>query len=346
MIINTIQISSISVLLGACIVALLAVLVVLYEFATRRLPKSDGWARAAFAAIGAVGCAATYHEFHLAPQNVTGDPAAFSLANLLFVALVGVGCALFGSIDGWMRPGRSTVGQPIAWAFVLVMSGLGSWSFAQLERLNRGVPLMAIDPIALGELRTLPNLYGVTDLGRPIELSRWVSKDEDATFETLQIPGPLHGGMQRGEATEDTNCHGWIFTGGRHFLSGRMVDRILDDNGYHIVSDPEPNDVVVYRNAQQEVLHTALVRGRLNDGLVIVESKFGVGARFLHLPEDQPYSPRFEFYRTDRGRHDIAIRNGTPGDVTRRRTDGRSATLRSPSTVDRPFDLRPTGRNS
>ena len=32
------------------------------------------------------------------------------------------------------------------------------------------------------------------------------------------------------------NCHGWVFTGGRFWVSGEDVPRILEDNGYRRVS--------------------------------------------------------------------------------------------------------------
>jgi len=50
-----------------------------------------------------------------------------------------------------------------------------------------------------------------------------------------------------------------------------------------------------------------LVQGLLAEGTVIVESKWGIDQRFLHLPDDQPYSTLYAYYRTERVNHLIEI---------------------------------------
>ena len=72
------------------------------------------------------------------------------------------------------------------------------------------------------------------------------------------------------------------------------------------MSKPEPNDVVVYRGHEGTILHTGLVRGSL-EGATIVESKWGVGALYMHIAEEQPYSQDISYYRTDRPSHGILI---------------------------------------
>ena len=73
-------------------------------------------------------------------------------------------------------------------------------------------------------------------------------------------------------------------------MRGREVATLLADNGYQIVEHPAVNDVVVYRGGEGTILHTGMVRGVLDDGTVLVESKWGLEGRYLHRPEDQPYS--------------------------------------------------------
>jgi hypothetical protein len=45
----------------------------------------------------------------------------------------------------------------------------------------------------------------------------------------------------------------------------------------------------------------------LNDGTVLAESKWGIDQRFIHLPEHQPYSSDFTYYRTNRRDHRILV---------------------------------------
>ena len=76
--------------------------------------------------------------------------------------------------------------------------------------------------------------------------------------------------------------------------------------------------MVIYRDLQSKIVHTGLVVGILSDGSVMVESKWSVGCRFLHRPEDQPYSTVFAYYRTSRRNHTLAIRAQTQPYVAER----------------------------
>src|SRR5581483_327720 len=65
--------------------------------------------------------------------------------------------------------------------------------------------------------------------------------------------------VRRRPPDETTNCHGWVFAAGRFWVGGGQVDAILKENRYAAVSDPQPGDLVVYRN-YGDVTHTAVVR--------------------------------------------------------------------------------------
>ena len=54
---------------------------------------------------------------------------------------------------------------------------------------------------------------------------------------------------------------------------------------------------MVYRDEQNEIVHTGLVRMAFDDGRVLVESKWGLGGRYLHLANDEPSLKSFAFYR-------------------------------------------------
>src|SRR5262249_17731523 len=116
------------------------------------------------------------------------------------------------------------------------------------------------------------------------------------------------------------NCHGWVFTGGRYWLLGKDLDRILADNGYETVTGPAAGGGVIFRDGGGGTLHSRIVRGRTGEGQVLVESKWGRMGCFIHTPEDQPYAAEWKFYRSPRKGHSLS---GTdtpykPGSTSRR----------------------------
>ena len=154
-----------------------------------------------------------------------------------------------------------------------------------------------------------------TDVDNDIPLYRLETGDREFDEYASSVGEKLssfnHLGIRRQDADKMANCHGWVFTEGRFLLKGMDVDRILCDNHYFIVKDPKPGDIVIYRNEDGGILHTALVQGILRDGNVITESKWGIDQRFLHLPANQPYSEFYEYYRTNRPNHLINVREST-----------------------------------
>jgi hypothetical protein len=109
--------------------------------------------------------------------------------------------------------------------------------------------------------------------------------------------------IRRGSPNDDSNCHGWVFTGGRFNLGGRFVDTILSDNGYKAVSAPAAGDLCVYRGSRGEVTHTGVVRGVLDDGMVLIESKWGRMGVYLHPAGETCYGGKYAYHRTSRGGH-------------------------------------------
>ncbi|MDX1927170.1 MAG: hypothetical protein SFV81_11670 [Pirellulaceae bacterium] len=161
-----------------------------------------------------------------------------------------------------------------------------------------------------GRLVDKATVCGTTDRGQPIRLlereitpiafEEYIKKCR-ATMDVL-----AERAMLRAQPYAQSNCHGWVFTQGQHILKGEDVQCILTDNNYIEVSTPQANDIAVYRSDDGMILHTGLVRGSL-EGATIVESKWGIGALYLHVAEEQPYSPNITYYRTDRPSHDITI---------------------------------------
>jgi hypothetical protein len=111
--------------------------------------------------------------------------------------------------------------------------------------------------------------------------------------------------------SEDCNCHGWVFTGGRYWLSPESVEKILLENGYHTVSDPRPGDVVIYRQGGV-ISHTAIVYTALPSRPIMVEGKWGAMGVYLHAIGECAYGNSYTFHRSKREGHVVAGLDGKP----------------------------------
>jgi hypothetical protein len=120
--------------------------------------------------------------------------------------------------------------------------------------------------------------------------------------------------IKRLGAGPPSNCHGWVFTGGRYFLSPDDVEKILVGNDYRRVTSPKADDLAIYRDVAGHIVHSGIVR--LTDKeLVIVESQWGVNARYLHEPAQQPYSASVEYYRSPRNGHQVRLIDAPAGEL-------------------------------
>lgn len=165
--------------------------------------------------------------------------------------------------------------------------------------------------LGLPEIVIVPDMAALTDRGQAIPVRRYADPATDRSVpEGYEGRAILAGG---GEAL--SNCHGWVFTGGRYAIAGENVDAILRDNGYERVSEPGLHDLIIYRDAAGRPVHTGVVKAVGADGFVLVESKWGSLRVFWHTPGDQGYSPRFDYWRSERGGHllEIVRRAGVAG---------------------------------
>jgi hypothetical protein len=147
-----------------------------------------------------------------------------------------------------------------------------------------------------------------TDRGARIPVYRFADGHgvpEEQLVARLQARAPAftQSAIQQAPAELRANCHGWVFAGGEFIVRGAAVDQILQDNGYRAVSEPQPGDVIVYRDIDNHVLHTGVVKATGNDGFLLIESKWGLHGRFLHEPQHQSYSSDFAYYRSPRRGH-------------------------------------------
>jgi len=162
----------------------------------------------------------------------------------------------------------------------------------------------------------IPGIRIVTDRGRKLKLYRFVVTDEAAEAERHWVAeGRLECHIIRtGEVDPSSNCHGWVFTGGRYAIHPDDVESILEDNGYQPVASPSKGDLIVYRNEAGVVMHTGIVLEVVHENLVLIESKWGPLGRFLHPPEYQPYGANYSYYHSSREGHQMPIVETTDQD--------------------------------
>lgn len=121
-----------------------------------------------------------------------------------------------------------------------------------------------------------------------------------------------HYVIRLGPPDERANCHGWVFTGGRYLLGPDDVELILKENGYAEVSEPQPGDLVVYRQGGT-VAHTAVVRYVTEGQPVLVAGKWGALGVFLHAADKSCYGTEYTFHRSTRRGHLLVGLGGEPG---------------------------------
>jgi hypothetical protein len=191
------------------------------------------------------------------------------------------------STGRWNRAGAAGL-----LACLLAVAAAAGWRFEHSLGISGGACLrgsMDVEPLH-GEAL-------LTDRGRLVTVYR--AKVDGSFLTHSEYPQGTYNNQRIEQAPEDlqSNCHGWVFAGGRYLLTGDGVEMILADNNYRTVAAPQPGDVVIYRDRSKQIVHTGLVRLVLDNGTVIVESKWGIGGRYLHKPEDQFYTPAFAYYR-------------------------------------------------
>ncbi|MFO0929396.1 MAG: hypothetical protein U0736_20605 [Gemmataceae bacterium] len=158
------------------------------------------------------------------------------------------------------------------------------------------------------ELRPCPSATAFTDAGHPVPLWEPARASGNADFQQAE-QAFLHQAynlhlLQTMPPKSDCNCHGWVFTGGRCWVRGTAVETILHDNRYQVVSQPVPGDLAVFRDEQGQVMHTALVRLVRDDGVVLLESKWGILGCYLHTASMHAYGQfACTYHRTRRGGH-------------------------------------------
>lgn len=204
------------------------------------------------------------------------------------IGQVWIGQRLSGNAHRWKMAGL--VGL-LVWQVAMI--GWSGWRYREEIVQVAGIPDggLELDPVAGKAI--------LTDKQRMVPLYRARLVGGTQTF--LKESGyAFANAIKRTDSDLATNCHGWVFTGGKYLIDNKDVQMILDDNGYQRVDKPQVGDVIVYRDSADEVVHSGLVRLVFGDGQVLIESKWGVTGRFLHRAKEPTFSEYFAYYRTDR----------------------------------------------
>jgi hypothetical protein len=223
-------------------------------------------------------------------------------------------------------PGLSRFCRPRFQATALCLS-CGLLLAYQVHQLNREeVESLDAAEAQLSGIQAPPafvlqeNHTALTDAGKPIPLFRIHPDDLSYTSSSVEearvSQRSLHCGLvQTGPASDDYNCHGWIFAGGRFWVRGNVVESILADNGYKAVPRPVAGDLAVFRDQRGEVSHTGLVHRVGDDEAVLVESKWGKLGRYVHTCADHIYGDNTcTFYRSSRSGHLLrGLESAQPG---------------------------------
>jgi len=207
------------------------------------------------------------------------------------------------------------VRNPLArWSAVGVLglfAAVGGVTYSESEfQLTIDREMADLEVMASPPPSTTPSIRAVTDLGRDIvlkEATEFRSQDDMRTLENAMFSSnPIRDAVIRMQPADDrTNCHGWVLTGGRYWVSGEEVTRILAENGYLPTRQPHPGDLVIYRSGDK-ISHTAIVRYVTPSLPVLVEGKWGCTSVFLHPVDKSIYGDSFIFYRSARKGHVLA----------------------------------------
>ena len=243
------------------------------------------------------------------PAQAALTGALLALAGLVTLAAPAAAVArAAASLRVLARPGVQAAALAVGGGGLLV-GGIARFESAR-DRADQADIDFMMDVTWKPPTREAVDVRAWTDAGRPVALHEPVtprSRAESAGAErrALDVASNVGRMIRTGPPDDTANCHGWVFTGGRFWLSPDGVAAILADNGYQPVSDPRPGDVVIYRSGEL-ITHTAAVRIAESGGPVLAESKWGWMGVFLHAPDASPYGREYTFYRSARHGHLLA----------------------------------------
>ncbi len=194
-----------------------------------------------------------------------------------------------------------------------IIGGIVAFNYADEKALDES---MAELDLMHGRMPTMPSEHdkATTDHGTPIILKEppTLRDGNDLTAAEERVLHDIqHNLIRRGPASDQTNCHGWVFAGGRFILSPDDVALIIKENGYEETHEPHVGDIVIYRQ-NGTISHTALVRYVTEGRPAMVEGKWGTLGIFLHEADQAIYGKDYTFYHSHRNGHLLAGIGGPP----------------------------------
>jgi hypothetical protein len=198
---------------------------------------------------------------------------------------------------------------------VIVGSGI---AFDLADRAETDQTMQGLE-LALERPASRPSDRGhaTTDRGNRIVLREPIApRSELGATEERAIQGSPYRDqvIRRGGPTDHTNCHGWVFTGGKFILAPDAVEAIIQENGYREIHEPRAGDLVIYRQGGA-IAHSAVVRYVTEGQPVFVEGKWGAMGVFLHPADKSFYGTEYAFYRSPRAGHLLVGLGGSPAPV-------------------------------
>lgn len=268
----------------------------------KRLSINGRVAFAAIIATGAGGIAVCCQQNGFAISMVVGCILLFTI----LTDRVWVGNFL-RFVGGFMKSTTARWVLPLACGVIVCVGAILQYDRKQNEVNDRDLKSME-RLTGTPELVTADEQYLLTDAGTRIEVQIPADTQELNGIEESELLQDMHVTMriiQHEAASDDSNCHGWVFTGGKYWVLGKSVETILQQNQYEATKSPRPGDLVIYRN-EAKVAHTAIVRYVTEGMPVLVEGKWGALGVYLHAVEESCYGRNYMFYRSPRKGHQLA----------------------------------------
>ncbi len=205
---------------------------------------------------------------------------------------------------GWLRHPQVLAAGLCLGGVLLLVWQVHALDQAAAKELECSAAFLASCPPVL-EIVPQAEVSARTDAGNPVEIYKEALHKTPAEEENEASPISLSQfttkPIQTGPPTLRYNCNGWVFTGGRYWLETSSVERILKDNHYAMVSYPVQGDLIIFRNSEGEVIHSGLVYRAEEDGLILVESKWGSSARYVHTLTNHIYARyHYSYYHSPR----------------------------------------------
>ena len=232
------------------------------------------------------------------------------IATVTFVTFLMLSVRFDATAFALLKP-ISRLTKPAVCGVAMLLAGIGVVGYACSEAEPQNSDELEdiaklVEEEGKRDYQPAEGLSATTDLGSDVPLLRLTNSKADvlARSDERIIRNFNHAHLIRiSGPSAQTNCHGWVFTGGLCWISTDGVELVLTENGYQQVETPVQGDLVVYRDDSGKVIHTGIVRAYSSDGRILIESKWGTLGAFVHFVDQSIYHGYWTFHRADRKSH-------------------------------------------